>query len=119
MTLYSRWMDRWERKLATRDTNRVVRPFEWGTEWLHRIDPTCKAQANGDARGVVARFTAAAVRDSDRFFGYQTPSDFALRAGRLTFTSPAASGYPENDKVHAMWFPAADDRGRALVVLPQ
>ena len=29
--LYARWMDRWERKLATRDTNRVVRPFEWGT----------------------------------------------------------------------------------------
>src|ERR1035438_3505011 len=36
---YAYWMDRWERKLATRDTNRVVRPFEWGTEWLTCLDP--------------------------------------------------------------------------------
>ena len=37
--MYARWMDQWERKLAMRDTNRVVRPFEWGTEWLneHRV----------------------------------------------------------------------------------
>ena len=28
--LYARWMDRWERDLATRDTNRVVRPFDFG-----------------------------------------------------------------------------------------
>ena len=24
----------WERRLASVDTNRVVRPFEWGLEWL-------------------------------------------------------------------------------------
>jgi hypothetical protein len=30
MGIYARYMDRWERKLATRDNNRVVRPFEWG-----------------------------------------------------------------------------------------
>ena len=35
--LYARWMDQWERKLATRDTNRVVRPFEWGTDWLNSL----------------------------------------------------------------------------------
>ena len=35
--LYARWMDRWERKLATRDTNRVVRPFDWGADWLHGV----------------------------------------------------------------------------------
>ena len=36
--LYARYMDRWERKLATRDTNRVVRPFEWGTDWLNSLE---------------------------------------------------------------------------------
>jgi hypothetical protein len=118
-TLYAHWMDRWERKLATRDTNRVVRPFEWGTDWLHRIDPSCPADANGDGRAAVARFTAAAVAGSDCFYSYATPADFALDSGRLTFTSPAPSGYPENDTVHALWFPTPKDNGRALVVLPQ
>ena len=116
---YSWWMNRWERKLATRDTNRVVRPFEWGTDWLHRISPDCPAEANGDARGCVARFTAAALAGSDRFYSYRTPDDFGLLDSRLTFTSPVASGYPENDTVHAAWFPAPRDRGRALVILPQ
>jgi hypothetical protein len=31
---YGRWMTRWETALTTRDTNRVVRPLEWGFEWL-------------------------------------------------------------------------------------
>ncbi|HKE22492.1 MAG TPA: alpha/beta hydrolase family protein [Bryobacteraceae bacterium] len=118
-SLYARWIDRWERKLATRDTNRVVRPFEWGTEWLHRIEPSCPADANGDARAAVARFTAEAVTSSDRFYAYDTPSDFTLREGRLNFTSPVRSGYAANDIVHALWYPAPADKGRALVVLPQ
>ena len=32
--LYGRWMVRWETALTTRDENRVVRPLEWGFEWL-------------------------------------------------------------------------------------
>jgi hypothetical protein len=117
--LYARWIDRWERKLATRDTNRVVRPFEWGADWLNRIDHDCPADANGNARDVVGRFTAAAAACSDRFYAYQPPTDFRLKDGRLTFTSPAPSGFPENDTVHALWFPAPRDNGRALIVLPQ
>src|SRR5689334_18057939 len=119
MGLYGRWMDRWERKLATRDTNRVVRPFEWGTEWLHRIDPACPAETNGDARACVSRLTDAAVSESERFFAYTPPEDFRLRYGRLTFPSAAPSGYAENDTVHGLWFPAPKDEGRAVVVLPQ
>ena len=116
---YARWMDRWERKLARRDTNRVVRPFEWGTEWLNRIGSNCPVDANGAARACVGRFTAAAVATSDRFYAYRTPDDFQLREGHLTFTSPVRSEYPENDTVHALWFQAPKDKGRALVVLPQ
>ena len=113
-------MDRWERKLATRDTNRVVRPFEWGTEWLHRIGfPSCPADANGDAADCVGRFADAALAESGRFFSYTTPSDYQLRQGRLNFTSPVHSSYPRNNTVHALWFPTPQDRKRALVVLPQ
>jgi len=117
---YAYWMDRWERKLATRDTNRVVRPFEWGTEWLAEIGfPDCPAHANGDAAACLARFATEGVAQSDRFYSYAPAGDYRLQAGHLTFTSPVRSRYPENNTVHAMWFPAPADRGRALVVLPQ
>lgn len=118
--LYARWMDRWERKLATRDTNRVVRPFEWGTDWLSTVGyPHCPAAANGDARQHVARFASEAVADSDRFYSYAPVSDYRLKDGRLTFTSPVHTNYPENNTVHALWFPQEKGPKRALVVLPQ
>src|SRR6201997_3219328 len=95
--LYARWMDRWERKLATRDTNRVVRPFEWGTDWLHTVGfPDCPAEANGNARDCVSRFVAEALADSDRFYSYSTPRDYQLESGLVTFTSPARSRHPKN-----------------------
>ena len=118
--LYARWMDRWERKLATRDTNRVVRPFEWGTDWLHGIGfPNCPADVNGNAAECVGRFCDEALAQSDRFYQYSPVTDYRLQDGRLTFTSPAPTPYPKNDTVHALWFPAAQDRGRAMIVLPQ
>jgi hypothetical protein len=116
MGLYSRWVDRWERRLATRDTNRVVRPFEWGVEWLEQ---TGLYQNGLPPRECLDRFSIEALAHSDQFYSYRTPEDFHLQDGRLTFSSPVRSGDPENDKVHARWFPAANDQGRALVVLPQ
>ena len=54
---YARYMDQWERKLATRDTNRVVRPFEWGTDWLNSLEfPYCPADANGNSAECLSRF---------------------------------------------------------------
>ena len=32
--LYAQWMYAWETELTTRDTNRIVRPLEWGFDWL-------------------------------------------------------------------------------------
>ena len=118
--LYARWMDRWERKLATRDTNRLVRPFEWGTDWLAQLDfPECPAEANGHSAESLRRFAAEAIANSERFYSYRPVGDYRLEENRLTFTSPVRSAYPENDRVHALWFPAAEDRGRVLIVLPQ
>src|SRR6476646_5733305 len=34
--IYQKWMYAWETRLTTRDTNRVVRPLEWGMEWARR-----------------------------------------------------------------------------------
>jgi hypothetical protein len=113
-------MDRWERKLATRDTNRVVRPFEWGTDWLNSLEfPACPAGANGNSAECVSRFVTAALDNSDRFFSYEPVRDYRLEGHRLTFTSPARTRYPENNTAHALWFPAPNDRGRVVIVLPQ
>jgi hypothetical protein len=113
-------MDRWERKLATRDSNRVIRPFEWGAEWLDALGfRSGPAKLNGDARARFAEFAAEALKDSDRFYSYEKVRAYSLKDGELTFPSPVSSGYKENDLVHARWFPAAEDCGRALVVLPQ
>jgi hypothetical protein len=118
--IYARWIDQWERKLATRDTNRVARPFEWGTDWLRATGFMTDAEpADGDEGARFAAFTRAALADSDRFYAYDKPADYRLENGELTFPSPAPSGCPENDLVHARWFPAPNDRGRALVILPQ
>jgi len=118
--IYARWIENWERNLATRDTNRVVRPFDWGTDWLSSCAfPACPADANGDSAECVSRFVDGALQDSERFFAYPPVADYQLRGSRLTFTSPVATRYPENNTAHALWLPASKDRGRALVVLPQ
>jgi hypothetical protein len=120
MGLYGQWMDGWERKLATRDTNRVVRPFDWGADWLGALEfPEFPAHANGNSREAVSSFVAEALADSNRYYSYEPVKDYRLDGNRLTFTSPVQTRYPENNTVHAQWFPAKNDRGRVLVVLPQ
>ena len=118
--LYARWLDRWESRLAKRDTNRVVRPFEWGIEWLDRIGfQECPAQASGDAQKRVSHFSTDAILNSDRFYSYEPVKDYSFKDGRLTFSSSAPSGCAENDTVQALWFPAKDPQRRALLLLPQ
>ena len=84
--LYSRWMYSWETALTTRDENRVVRPLEWGFEWLEDfIDAVGlrgtleRADLDGDAaeRAMMA-LNEAIVSNSGAFFGYERPSDFRL-----------------------------------------
>src|SRR5579884_736922 len=83
--LWQRAMYAWETHLTTRDTNRIVRPLEWGVEWT-RSWP----QVNGNFPQNLSEFDNAAaeryfselnhkiVTDSDRFFSYDTPTDFRL-----------------------------------------
>jgi hypothetical protein len=117
-------MDRWERKLATRDTNRVVRPFEWGADWLSSIGfPAIPADVNGDGPRRLSQFAEHALAASGRFYDYEPVRDYRLQSelvgARLNFTSPVRSGDAKNDTVHALWLPAEKGPKRALVVLPQ
>jgi hypothetical protein len=88
--LYARAMYAWETALTTRDSNRVVRPVEWGFDWLEdfirergwqlRIfGPDQVPPAEDEAADRAMRqLNAEIIRHSDSFFGYRTPSDFRL-----------------------------------------
>jgi hypothetical protein len=119
---YARWMYDWDARLNAVSTNRVVRPFDWGLEWTRQWPTAARFPQNGhDPHGYLKLLNQAALQDSDEFYGYRTPSDFALEGNRLRFTSPVKSPYPENNTVHGHWFPAADKPRRrrvAAVVLP-
>jgi hypothetical protein len=112
MGWYGNWIQKWEFDLATQDTNRVVRPFEWGLEWLD-------GHHNGNPARDLQEFVDQAVGQSDRFFSYVQPTDYQLTGNVLTFTSAVHSPYPENNTVYADFFPAPNDGGRAVLVLPQ
>src|SRR6185295_16338711 len=105
--LYSRWILDWEDRLATRSTDRVVRPFEWGLEWTAGWPIAADQPRNGHSpEDYLRHLNRVALGSSERFFAYETPRDFQLREGRLTFTSPIHTPYPENNTVHGQWFPA-------------
>jgi hypothetical protein len=105
--LYAKWMYAWETALTTRDTNRVVRPLEWGEDWLAEFVPGAgldeATRWNGTAdpstalrfaqddtsnidspnrdSGSFERMVAlneSIVERSEEFFGYETPEDFRL-----------------------------------------
>ncbi len=110
---YARWIDRWENELAGRDSDRVVRPFEWGLDWLG-LDP-----ATTDPARALSEAACGWISDSARFYSYDPPADYRLEAGHLTFTSPVTTPFPENNTAHASYFPAPRARGGAVLVLPQ
>jgi dienelactone hydrolase len=119
LSLYQRWMHNWETRLTMRDTNRVVRPLDWGLEWT-RAWPGVNGYSPGDcgATEYIAQVNQSILAASDKFFSYRTPTDFRLEGPFLRFTSPVQTPYPCNNTVNARWFPARGGR-RAVVVLPQ
>jgi Alpha/beta hydrolase domain containing 18 len=85
--LYAKWMYAWETALTTRDTNRIVRPLEWGFDWLEDFSPLARTAAPHPNDTPVADDYARMVainRDivarADEFYSYTTPTDFRLEA---------------------------------------
>lgn len=107
-------MHHWERRLYLRDKNRAARPFEWGLEFLGN------GHAAHNPRAFIEQFNAEVLSSSQDFY---TPppsreADFEFDGHHLRFESAVKTPYPENNTVHARYFPAgAGDR--AVIVLPQ
>jgi len=116
---YKQWMVSWETRLADRDTNRVVRPLEWGLEWSREwpLVISCRPSSDPEREQLLVELNDAIVAQSDAFYSYETPGDFDLDGDCLLFTSPVKTSVPTNNRVRARWFPAG--RRGAVVVLPQ
>jgi dienelactone hydrolase len=117
--IYRRWMEDWENRLCFRTNNRVVRPFEWGLDWVQRWPVARRMPKNGhDPEAYLRVLNNEALRGSEGFFGYETPADYRLDGDLLRFTSAVDTPYPENNTVVGHWHPAKNPKGRAVLVLP-
>ena len=115
---YARRIDAWEFNLATRSTDRVVRPFDWGAEWMANWPLSSDAT---DIESRLREVNRLAILRSPEFFAYQPPRDFRLDDSILRFTSAVETPCPANNTVEARLFPAKPrwKRGKkAVVVLP-
>jgi pimeloyl-ACP methyl ester carboxylesterase len=116
---YGRHLTEWENQLAFRTNNRVVRPFEWGLDWMKNWPAARRLPRNGhDPEGYLNVLNRESIANSDEFFGYEPPRDFRLEGDMLCFTSALHTPYPKNNAVTAKWFPAKKPTKRAVVVLP-
>ncbi len=83
----------WETALTMRDENRIVRPLEWGFDWLHGYGSNRGGDGadilreagrvsggleDAQAEALLLRWNQATVLNSDQFFSYATPTDFRL-----------------------------------------
>jgi dienelactone hydrolase len=113
----------WERRLHAVSHDRLVRPFDWGLDWI---------DANGHVPGtppetILLDWAADAVSSSQRFFDLPATTDYVFvsdadgATGDLTFRSAIETPHPENNIARAQYFRAwrAPKGARAVVVLPQ
>src|SRR5918993_5514306 len=104
--MLARFFHAWERRLHAVSKDRVVRPFEWGLDWI---------ETNGHVPDVsperaLLEFASHAVADSARFFETPDTADYIFMpgvddsTGEVTFPSAMSTRYPENNTVHALYF---------------
>ena len=131
--MIERFFHRWEQRLADVSRHdRVVRAFEWGTEWIGEREagtgnrepgagnrePGAGNRETGSADlAVVDAWVDAVMSATDAFFTPEPTRDYALipasdavrstgEAGTLTFPSGFTTPHPKNNLVHARFFPA-------------
>lgn len=108
--------DRWEHSLANRTNDRVVRPFDWGRDWL-QDDGTVLPD---DESAALEVYAARALADSEAFYAVTPAPAYDLDAtGHLTFETERKTPHPANNLVHARLYRADGERRRAVLVLPQ
>jgi hypothetical protein len=119
------FMHSWERRLVAVTKDRVVRPFEWGLDWI-----PSNGHRDAAPRDVLTGWVSHVMSDTEAFFATPPTADYAFtppnggEPGTLTFPSAYETPHTENNTVSCRFFPArrADPphtRRRAVLVLPQ
>ena len=67
----------WERQLASVTKDRVVRPFDWGLDWI----PQNGHRPDAPAAEVIGDWVSHVMRDTDAFF---TPAPTYTMTGAFT-----------------------------------
>ena len=101
----------WERRLAAATTDRVVRPFDWGLDWI----PSNGHRPDAAAADIVGDWVARVMADSDAFFTPAPTYDYTLRGDLVTFPSAFTTPHPENNTVYCRYFPARSRDGLKTV----
>ena len=138
------YFHRWEQQLADVSKHeRLVRPFEWGEDWLDdggqpASSPHPSAAAPTDGWSMVSAWVERVMQDSDAFYTPEptrytyTKAQPSVRAGGedglLTYPSGLTTPHAVNNVVQARYFPAnpirkpkrgSEPARRAVVVLAQ
>jgi len=126
----------WERRLASVTKDRVVRPFEWGLDWIpdnvHRPAPSHIEGPGASAADAIDEYVSKVMADTDAFFTPPPTTDYTLQPGPdgdlLTFASALTTPHESNNTVRCRYFRPAPARGStsaarvpraAVLVMPQ
>ena len=113
--LLARWMHKRERLFAQRDTNRLVRPFEWGREFVEQVSITT------DDRLFFRRHTHAVMQNSDKYYELPLVEDYHRAGDLVTWSSSTETPTPNNNIVRAHYFPVEfkkNQKRKAVLILP-
>ena len=109
---FARRILHYEQRRWKTDDNRLVRPFSWGLE--HIGGPAEHANPGEFVRAYAHRV----LESSEEWYDTTPATDYRLdEQNVLTFSSSIESPWPENNTVHAQFFPARR-RGPAVLILP-
>jgi hypothetical protein len=124
MNFFERKIRRYEHRRWTTDDNRRVQEFQWGLEYIGG------SPEDADPGAFVRQYAKRAIAESEDWYAATPAHDYELDGENvLTFSSSIESRWPENNKVHAQFFPAkrsvlarsgpkTTGRGPAILVLP-
>src|SRR5207244_2020093 len=96
----------WERRLALITKDRVVRPFDWGLDWV----PVNGHQQSARADEQLHDWVSHVMSDTDAFFTPEPISDYQVSAAaadgerQLSFPSALETPHPENNTVYCRLF---------------
>ena len=110
MSAYGWWMERRERTLTLRDTNRRILPFDWGLEFL------CNS-VEQDPLSTLKKYSKQALGNPS-FYGVRPLEGLKRSGDSLTFKTPLHTECSVNNTVHCRIF-QAQERERAVIVVPQ